>query len=117
MEEFIWHADVAADASQNENLSLQCIACGRTFIQSNAYSVHIRSCRPQKKRLASALDLAKEKYRRKKARLNDPPVAEPPLLQPISEETDPSTEVRASMFVHGIVHLRLLPQLRSVLLP
>ncbi len=96
MDEFIWHADEAADAFQNDNPSLQCTACGRTFIQSNAYSVHIRSCRPQKKRLASALDLAKEKYRRKKARLNEPPAAEPPLLQPNSEETDPSIEVRAS---------------------
>ncbi len=50
--------------------TLQCQACGRKFAQSNAYSTHVGSCRPQKKRVASALDIAQELYRRKKARLN-----------------------------------------------
>ncbi len=49
---------------------LFCEACGRNFAQMNAYSIHIGRCRPQKKRMASALEEAKEKYRNKKARLN-----------------------------------------------
>lgn len=65
MEDF--YAVAFSDASQ----SLQCLACHREFGQSNAYSTHVGSCRPQKKRMASALDLAKETYRRKKARFND----------------------------------------------
>ncbi|KJA18101.1 hypothetical protein HYPSUDRAFT_122231, partial [Hypholoma sublateritium FD-334 SS-4] len=48
---------------------LLCEACGRNFAQMNAYSNHIGSCRRQKKRMASALGSAKEKYRNKKARL------------------------------------------------
>ena len=93
MDEFIWHADATFDVPSNPNLN--CPACGRTFLQSNAYSVHIRSCRPQKKRLASALDLAKEKYRRKKARLDEPPAAQPPLLEPNLEEIGHTMEVSA----------------------
>ena len=58
------------DASQ----ALQCQACGREFARSNAYSTHVGSCRPQKKRVASALDIAQELYRRKKARLSHDPV-------------------------------------------
>ncbi|KJA21683.1 hypothetical protein HYPSUDRAFT_94250, partial [Hypholoma sublateritium FD-334 SS-4] len=44
-------------------------ACGRTFVQMNAYSNHVGSCRHRKKRMASALEVAKEKYRHKKSRL------------------------------------------------
>ena len=50
--------------------TLRCQASGREFAQSNAYSTHVGSCHPQKKRVASALDIAQELYRRKKARLN-----------------------------------------------
>ena len=57
--------------------SLICVACGRSFAQPNAYSNHIGSCRAQKKRMASALEVAKEKYRNKKARLDTIPT---PLL-------------------------------------
>lgn len=53
---------------------LQCTACGRNFRQSNAYSTHVLSCRPQKRRMASALESAKETYKRKKARINSAPV-------------------------------------------
>lgn len=49
--------------------SLNCIACGRNFAQPNAFSNHVRTCRLQKKRRASALEAAKEIYRNKKIRL------------------------------------------------
>ena len=61
---------------------LLCEACGRNFAQMNAYSIHIGRCRPQKKRMASALELAQETYRRKKLRLNDPPIQPQLVLQP-----------------------------------
>lgn len=60
---------VALDPPFSQSL-LICEACGRSFEQVNAYSNHIGSCRLQKKRMASALGAAKEKYRNKKARLN-----------------------------------------------
>lgn len=99
MDEFIWHADATFDSdvtSQDSSSGLQCPACGRNFAQSNAYSTHVRSCQPQKKRIASSLDLAKERYRRKKARLNEPPASQPSLLERNLEAIGPSTEVRAS---------------------
>lgn len=96
MDDFIWHADAAFDVSQDSSSSLQCLACSRKFAQSNAYSTHVRSCRPQRKRVASALDLAKENYRRKKARFNEPPAPQPPLLEPNLEAIGLSTEVRTS---------------------
>lgn len=54
------------------------MACGRTFVQVNAYTTHAGSCRPQKKRMASALEAAKERYATKKARLNPVPMQLPP---------------------------------------
>lgn len=57
---------------------LLCEACGRTFVQMNAYSNHVGSCAHRKKRMASALETAKEKYRNKKSRLEMPSTA-PPL--------------------------------------
>lgn len=57
--------DVAFDAQV-----FLCEACGRFFTQMNAYSIHIGSCRRQKKRMASALEEAKEKYKNKKSRLD-----------------------------------------------
>lgn len=97
MNNFIWPADATADASQEPSSSLQCSACGRNFTQTNAYSTHTRSCQSQKKRLASALDLAKEKYRRKKVRLNESPALQQPLLESnLVEATVPSIEVWAS---------------------
>ncbi|KJA25469.1 hypothetical protein HYPSUDRAFT_94104, partial [Hypholoma sublateritium FD-334 SS-4] len=67
--------------------SLICAACGRSFARLNAYSNHIGSCRAQKKRTASALEVAKEKYRNKKTRLNTTPA------QPISSEPNQLTTV------------------------
>lgn len=99
MNDFIWIPDAILDSSQDASSIrvLQCPACGRNFTQSNAYSTHVRSCRPQKKRVASALDLAKERYKRKKARLDEPPVAQPPVLESnLLEEIAPSIEVRTS---------------------
>lgn len=63
----------------------QCIACGRTFGQSNAYSTHVSSCRPQKRQMSGALELAKETYRRKKARLAS--------VYPDSQEAEHSADV------------------------
>lgn len=57
--------DVAFDAQV-----FLCEACGRNFTQMNAYSIHIGSCRPQKRRMASALGEAREKYKSKKSRLD-----------------------------------------------
>ncbi|KJA15800.1 hypothetical protein HYPSUDRAFT_148660 [Hypholoma sublateritium FD-334 SS-4] len=71
------------------NKVLQCLACGRTFAQSNAYSIHVGSCRPQRKRMASALELAKETFKRKKARIAsnmNPP--EQLQLSPVSDHTE-----------------------------
>ncbi|KJA13591.1 hypothetical protein HYPSUDRAFT_151446 [Hypholoma sublateritium FD-334 SS-4] len=60
--------DLATDESFDAQILL-CEACGRGFAHMNAYSNHTGSCRQQKKRMASALGSAKEKYRNKKARL------------------------------------------------
>lgn len=98
MDEFIWHPDAAFDVSQDSNSSLQCLACGRTFAKSNAYSTHVRSCQPQRKRVASALDSAKEFFKRKKARFNKPPAPQSPVLEPDLEIIGSSTEVRESCF-------------------
>lgn len=45
--------------------SLSCL-CGKTFSQQNAFTNHTRSCKSSKKRLASALDLAKDVWQRRK---------------------------------------------------
>ncbi|KAF8956819.1 hypothetical protein BDZ97DRAFT_1763401 [Flammula alnicola] len=68
---------------------LRCLACGRRFAQSNAYSVHMGSCRPQRKRMASALQSAQEDYGRKKARTNKP--RQPQLFQSTMPVTGPTT--------------------------
>lgn len=60
--------DLTADDSLDAQVLL-CEACGRNFARMNAYSNHVGSCRRQKKRMASALGSAQEKYRNKKARL------------------------------------------------
>lgn len=55
---------------------LRCSACGREFLQSSSFSIHVGSCRSSKKRMSTALEFAKESYLRKKARLNRGPVIE-----------------------------------------
>ncbi len=54
--------------------SLVCSACGRRFDRQSAYSNHSGRCRFQKKRMANALGVAKEKYKNKKARLDPDPI-------------------------------------------
>lgn len=71
--------DLAPDTSH----FFQCSACSRKFALSNAYSTHLGSCQPQKKRVASALGMAKETYTRKKSRLHGPPTPLQPTLQPM----------------------------------
>lgn len=47
--------------------------CGRTFLQTNAYSNHRKSCKKSKTRLSSALSNARDDWeRRKKARTAEP---------------------------------------------
>lgn len=47
--------------------------CGRTFLQTNAYSNHRKSCKKSKTRLSSALSSARDNWeRRKKARIAEP---------------------------------------------
>lgn len=59
-----------------ESPQLTCF-CGRSFAVEHAYSKHIRSCGPSGKRLASALEGARERYRaRKRQRLNPPLAAD-----------------------------------------
>ncbi len=76
---------------------LQCIACKRTFRQMNAYNTHVGSCRREKKRGASALELAKESFRRKKLRLStgNPPVAQEQLIPEPQHGTDLQLAVAA----------------------
>lgn len=98
------HSDIVLYASQDLSTGLQCPACSRTFSQSSgAYSNHVRSCRPQKKRLASSLDLAKEKYQKKKARLDEPEIIiQPQIPGPDLETMDSSqtiTVVRVFAFL------------------
>ncbi len=87
--DFIWHHEATFDPSQYLSSNLQCPTCGRSFTQSNAYSTHARTCRTGKKRIASSLDLVKENFKIKKARLNEPsddhgvdvPGAMPPAME------------------------------------
>lgn len=55
----------------------QVCACGRTFSVLQAYSYHKRSCQKTKKRLASALEKAKEVWEAKKRRKNEEKLATP----------------------------------------
>lgn len=73
--------------------ALQCLACGRNFAQSNAYSTHVRSCRPQRKRMASALEAAKETYKHKKLRTALNPPDEPQMSQCDLQIVAPPDEV------------------------
>lgn len=47
--------------------------CGREFYQQNTYGKHQRSCKSTKKRLAGALDRAKEIWTQKKQKLDPIP--------------------------------------------
>lgn len=59
-------------------MSYEC-CCGRTFLQTNAFSNHQRSCKKSRTRLSSALESAKENWSRlKKARLQPPVPQSPP---------------------------------------
>lgn len=52
--------------------------CGRTFLQTNAYSNHQKSCKKTKTRLSSALSSARDNWqRRKKARITEPNSQQP----------------------------------------
>lgn len=85
---------VVTDASFGPSeLLLLCLACGRNFAQSNVYSTHIRSCRPQRKRMASALELAKEVYKRKKSRTALNPPEQEQLSQLNLQPAEPPVEV------------------------
>lgn len=46
-----------------------CKACGQYFAHLNAYSSHFSSCRKGKRKMASALEVAKESYKIIKSRL------------------------------------------------
>lgn len=72
--------DFNIEATFDDSHILKCPACGRNFAKSNAYSIHVGSCQPQKKRMAGALELAKETYRKKKARLNNATLHQPHTL-------------------------------------
>lgn len=71
---------------------LHCSACGREFLHSNAYSVHVGSCQPQKKRIASSLELAKEMYKRRKT-INSNAPAQIQLSQPEPPENAPISTI------------------------
>ncbi len=49
--------------------NLHCKACGRDFAHLNAYSSHFSSCRQGKRKMASALELAKENHKIKRSRI------------------------------------------------
>lgn len=84
--------DLQITTSLDTSHVIQCLTCGREFAQTNAYSIHARNCRPQKKRMASALEIARENYRRKKARLSHPPVEEQ-IPQSTTQTAGASVEV------------------------
>lgn len=58
-------ADTSDSSASTLHSSLSCL-CGKTFNQQNALANHTRSCKSSKKRLASALDLAKDVWQRRK---------------------------------------------------
>lgn len=67
--------------------------------------------------MASALDLAKDNYKRKKARFNEPPTDQPPLLEPNLATLGPSMEVRVPEVPYIIDFLSVLIRLRLDPLP
>ncbi|KAF8151198.1 hypothetical protein BJ912DRAFT_869512 [Pholiota molesta] len=77
-----------------DNPALTCLSCGRSFAQSNAYSNHTRSCRLGKKRMASALEVIQEAYRRKKKSRLDGILAssQPLVLQCDQRVPEPTIE-------------------------
>lgn len=91
--------DLHIEATFDDSQFLKCFSCGRIFTKSNAYSVHVGSCRPQKKRMAGALELAKEMYRKKKTRLEmDAIIHQPQFLGQLehgaeSQAAEPIIEV------------------------
>lgn len=87
------------------NEVLQCLACGRTFLQSNAYSIHVGSCRPQKKRMASALELAKETFKKKKLRMAENPNTQQQQLSESQPVAGPSIEVSCNIFSFVVIPL------------
>lgn len=98
--------DVACDAPV-----LLCEACGREFAHMNAFSNHVGNCRHRKKRMASALETAKEKYRNKKRRLDTASTIQPlqsdkPSQQPIAPA---AFEVRFECYSHFVTIIRPHP--------
>lgn len=99
--------DLATDESFDAQILL-CEACGRGFAQMNAYSNHTGSCRQQKKRMASALGSAKEKYRNKKARLET-------VMQLHQDELGPQPTTAAPTDVSNSYSLPPFPHSHSAL--
>lgn len=64
------------ESSSSSSLQLKC-CCGRTFLQTNAYSNHQKSCKKTKARLSSALFGARDTWQRLK-RARTATVVEPP---------------------------------------
>src|SRR5438128_81936 len=56
----------------SDSVFTQTCVCGRTFTGLNAFTWHEKGCAKGKKRLAGALSRAKEAYRSKKARIQEP---------------------------------------------
>lgn len=74
-------AETPGSSSSTLYSSLSCL-CGKTFSQQNALANHTRSCKSSKKRLSSALDLAKDVWqRRKKKKQERLPEAENTMIE------------------------------------
>lgn len=91
--------------------------CGRTFVQTNAFGNHQRSCKKAKTRLSSALESAKENWTRlKKAKLNPPSSAsssteqalESRLVIPDQPEADTTGELSARHSLHPVTTLGVI---------
>lgn len=99
--------EIGMDMAFEPSESLICEACGRSFEQANAYSNHIGSCRLQKKRMISALEAAKERYRNKKARL-DTTSAQPRPASSSQLDTAPVNAIEVSNLVSICIMSALL---------
>ncbi len=110
--------DYYSTAVSSAPQTLRCQACGREFAQSNAYSTHVGSCRPQKKRMASALDTAQELYRRKKARLNHDLVETqvPQSLDLHTAAAEPAETEVSGLHVSQLQHFLIYAFFRYILL-